>query len=75
MLVQIYQKNKLIRTAIATEYLRPLVFEILEGIVDYDQILDNLPRNYSDLKLDNNYIRNLIPIILKRQIKRLADNK
>jgi carbon-monoxide dehydrogenase medium subunit len=70
-----YQKNKLIRIVIATEYLRPFVFEILEGIDDYNQIFDNLPKDYSDLKLDNNYIRELIPIILKRQIKRLADNK
>ena len=68
-------RNKLIRIVIATEYLRPYVFEVFEGIDDYDKILDSLPKDYSDLKLDNNYIKALIPIILIRQITRLANNK
>ena len=68
-------RNKLIRIVIATEYLRPYVFEVFEGTDGYDKILDNLPKDYSDLKLDNNYIKALIPIILKRQITRLANNK
>ena len=68
-------RNKLIRIVIATEYLRPYVFEVFEGTDGYDKILNNLPKDYSDLKLDNNYIKALIPIILKRQITRLANNK
>jgi len=64
--------NSLIRIAIATEHLPPYIFEIPERLEDFDQIFESLPPDYADLRLDNNYIRYLIPVILKRQIKRLA---
>jgi hypothetical protein len=64
--------NSLIRIAIATEHLPPYIFEIPERLEDFDQIFESLPPDYADLRLDNDYIRYLIPVILKRQIKRLA---
>lgn len=72
-----YQKNEtnLIRIVIATEYLRPHAFEILDDLHDFDQIFESLPKDYSDLKLDNDYIRDLIPVILNRQIRRMAKIK
>ena len=65
-------KNKLVRVVIATEFLPPYTFEIIDGIDDYNQIFDKLPPDYSDLKLNNDYIKEIAPKILKRQIKRLA---
>ena len=56
---------------IATEFLRPYRFEIYKNQMDSDQLFDTLPPDYYDLRLSNEYIRSIVPILYKRQLARL----
>jgi aerobic carbon-monoxide dehydrogenase medium subunit len=60
------------RVVIATEHLRPRLFEFSGNTSNFEAVFDNLPKDFSDPILDNDYIRGLAPVFLKRQLARLG---
>ncbi len=62
------------RVVIATEFLRPHIFEIKKDVKDNVAVFNKLPLDYCDLRLSNNYIGSLVPIFYKRQLARIERN-
>jgi aerobic carbon-monoxide dehydrogenase medium subunit len=60
------------RVVIATEHLRPRLFEFSGNTSNFETVFDSLPKDFSDPILDNDYIRGLAPVFLKRQLARLG---
>ncbi len=60
------------RAVIATRHLRPLAFEFSGNTTNFEQVFESLPRDFADPILDNDYMRGLAPVFLKRQLARLS---
>jgi aerobic carbon-monoxide dehydrogenase medium subunit len=61
------------RVVIATEHLRPRIFEFSGNTSNFESVFDSLSKDFSDPILDNDYIRELAPVFLKRQLARLGE--
>ena len=61
------------KVVIATEHLQPQIFEFSGNSSNLEQVFVSLPTDFADPILDNDYIRGLAPVFLKRQLARLGE--